>query len=170
MSMRPPRRKVSPEKRAAVAAGVQAEPYELVLAESVPSVRKDWGTSAFTYLGRRDAYGPTGAMVQVNQPGGGGTGDPEGAGTVMFQSPQGRSTASTHGRKKEKQWSTWSTEILPSLLAPYLSLLRETDSFHNPILSTSARSCDCLPSVRRIDVACVYFESEYANQCFMYIC
>ena len=32
--------------------------------------------------------------------------------------------------KKSKQWSTWANEIVPSLLAPYLHLLRETQSLH----------------------------------------
>ena len=45
----------------------------------------------------------------------------------VFTSPTLDSDINGH-RRKENQWKTWTTEVIPSLLRPYLQLLRETDN------------------------------------------
>ena len=64
-------------------------------------------------------------------------------------------------RKKQRQWSKWADVIIPSLVVPYLRLLRETDSLRLPCPVIS--SCQCGESVRELSIACVFFQSESHN-------
>jgi len=61
--------------------------------------------------------------------------------------------------KKARQWKTWSEDVVPSLVHPYLALLRSTDSFRlpSPLLQ---RRCDCTDTQRRLSIICVYFDSK----------
>lgn len=61
--------------------------------------------------------------------------------------------------KKERQWKTWAMKTIPSLLSPYLQLLRETNSLRDS-LPRQYNPCPCGVHVRRLKVVCVYFESE----------
>jgi len=127
-TMRAPRCKVSPQKRASGATPSAAAAFDLVPAESVPAEQKAWGSKNLLLLPRRDAYGPMGPLVQVDQLGSSGVTGDGGAGAVIFHPSRTSTGMSSHARKKENQWLTWMNVVIPSLLAPFLSLLRETDS------------------------------------------
>ncbi|KAF8065223.1 hypothetical protein FPV67DRAFT_1419584 [Lyophyllum atratum] len=75
----------------------------------------------------------------------------------MFHPSATTTGISSHARKKENQWSMWMNVVIPSLLTPFLSLLRETDSLRNPVSPDSAIFCDCT-SRKQINVACIYFD------------
>lgn len=60
--------------------------------------------------------------------------------------------------KAQKQWAKWSTEIIPSLLQPYLHLLRVTDSLRN-LRHDEARECTCGGTqLRELKVICLFFD------------
>lgn len=61
-------------------------------------------------------------------------------------------------RKKERQWAKWANETIPSLLQPYLRILRESDNLRHlnrtPNITLPACSCERAS----INVTCVFFE------------
>lgn len=74
-------------------------------------------------------------------------------------------------QKREKQWRKWTNEVIPSLLRPHLSLLRESTSLRS-IPRSGSRNCTCANTKsRHLNVVCVHFESEqsfqvlFLNQC-----
>jgi hypothetical protein len=60
--------------------------------------------------------------------------------------------------KKARQWRSWKEEVIPSLVRPFLAILRCTDSFRLPIPSPA--HCTCVSTSRRLQVTCVYFNSQ----------
>lgn len=61
--------------------------------------------------------------------------------------------------KRSKQWQTWASQTIPSMLQPYLTLLRESQSLCNIDRNPVAVSCTCDgASMRTIQVTCVFFE------------
>lgn len=166
MSFRAPRRKSpkkqkseSPLKRVA-----EVKPFGLTSSSTYASPRKPHGTSEVTFLPRRDIYAPGGTLVQplvprADIPGTSNQADVE---TSIFFSPVKPVAAErSHGQKKQQQWEKWATQTIPALLAPYLSLLRETDSLRENIGQDTQSQCQCPINVRRIQVACIYFERMY---------
>lgn len=61
--------------------------------------------------------------------------------------------------KKEKQWKTWATKTIPSLLLPYMKILRDTNSLRDKAPQESV-PCPCGICIRQLKVVCVYFERE----------
>jgi hypothetical protein len=62
-------------------------------------------------------------------------------------------------RKKENQWKNWTEVAIPSLLKPYLSILRNSDSFRYPHAEASS-TCSCGGvNGRNLWVSCIYFDS-----------
>lgn len=62
--------------------------------------------------------------------------------------------------KAKKQWLKWTLNIIPSLLQPYLSLLRTTDSLRNLHHDTEV-VCTCGGlNIRRLTVTCLYFDCK----------
>ncbi|KAG6836231.1 hypothetical protein H0H93_010036 [Arthromyces matolae] len=97
------------------------------------SEQRPWGTSNLDWLPRIDAYGPDGPQVQLvpvqSQP----PTVQQGLGYMsMSHTPQ---KLSANGHKKEVQWQRWQTEVIPSLVQPYLKLLQLTDSLRIDINS-----------------------------------
>jgi hypothetical protein len=63
-------------------------------------------------------------------------------------------------RKKERQWRTWTTQIIPSLIRPCLRLLRESETLrHVPDLCP--HRCTCGAPAKMLAVICVHFECEF---------
>ncbi|KAH7916895.1 hypothetical protein BV22DRAFT_987111, partial [Leucogyrophana mollusca] len=60
--------------------------------------------------------------------------------------------------KKQRQWARWSDYVLPSLVRPYLKLLKNTSSFRNPPTPMS-QPCTCGQSGQKLDIVCVHMES-----------
>lgn len=60
--------------------------------------------------------------------------------------------------KKQKQFQRWETEVLPSLMEPYVKLLHETDSLRDMVQVRSRRQCTGCESGRQLNVACIFFE------------
>lgn len=62
--------------------------------------------------------------------------------------------------KGKKQWVKWSTEVIPSLLQPYLRLLRVTDSLRN-LHHNEELECTCgHTQLRKLTVTCLFFDGE----------
>lgn len=85
--------------------------------------------------------------------------------TQIFQWPgqdEVNSRCDRTRKKREKQYSKWVNVVIPSLLAPYMRLLRETDSLSSPIRDPVAVDCTCGRAVtRRLKVVCVCFDREW---------
>lgn len=64
-------------------------------------------------------------------------------------------------RKKERQWAKWANEIIPTLLQPYLLILRESDNLRqlNRQSNATLPACSCARRAN-ISVTCVFFERK----------
>jgi hypothetical protein len=141
-------------------------PFSLVPSEAAVLQCKPWGSSSDNQARlQRDVYGPDGTYTQVTGPQ---TSLPPCQDEdfpdvpMLFATPThgATSTPLSNSKKKERQWTKWATEVIPALLALYLSVLHASDSLHEEIPQTSAHSCSCPSHVQRISVACVYFECQ----------
>ena len=65
--------------------------------------------------------------------------------------------------KKQKQFQRWETEVLPSLMEPYVKLLHETDSLQDMVQVRSQRQCTGCASGRQLNVACIFFERRLSS-------
>ena len=63
--------------------------------------------------------------------------------------------------KRERQWSKWANETIPSLLEPYLRLLRESCNLRDlsQSLVETPSSCTCGHHTS-INITCVYLERK----------
>lgn len=67
---------------------------------------------------------------------------------------------SKHRAKRLKQWQTWTTEILPMAIAPYLEFLRRTRSMRNEAtINVADEQCACCSRTRRLMVWVIWFSS-----------
>jgi len=62
--------------------------------------------------------------------------------------------------KRQHQWRKWSEDVIPGLLQPYMSLLRETEGLRDINTRRQANGCAGCSSGRLLEVTCVYFESK----------
>lgn len=62
-------------------------------------------------------------------------------------------------RRKENQWQKWTTDVIPSLLRPYLQLLRETENLRNRP-DDHPHICTCCSPGRPVSVIGVFFDRE----------
>jgi hypothetical protein len=66
----------------------------------------------------------------------------------------------TNGRRrKENQWNRWTTDVIPSLLRPYLQLLRETENLRDKP-DDHLDICTCGSPGRPASIITVYFDRE----------
>lgn len=80
---------------------------------------------------------------------------------VFTHAIEGSSTPSRNHAKKRRQWEKWMYDRLPSLVEPYLSILRRTHNLRNSISSPPPPECTChLVTSRKLKVICVYFDRE----------
>jgi hypothetical protein len=64
-------------------------------------------------------------------------------------------------RKRERQWTKWANETIPSLIQPYLQVLRESDNLCTLNRHSDVTLPTCLCERRSsIDVTCVFFERK----------
>lgn len=61
--------------------------------------------------------------------------------------------------KKQKQWSRWTDQVIPSLVHPYLHLLKISESMRSTPPSENI-PCNCRSGVRHLKIVCVYLESK----------
>lgn len=59
--------------------------------------------------------------------------------------------------KKQRQWATWAQGVIPTLVAPYMQLLKDTESMRLEPVPPPFRPCNC--AVKKVSVTCVYFAS-----------
>lgn len=71
--------------------------------------------------------------------------------------------------KKKRQWRKWSETVIPAMLKPYLSLLRETDSFQSLDNIRNRQVCTGCSEGRLLQVSCVYFNSEFTDNSLIFI-
>jgi hypothetical protein len=64
-------------------------------------------------------------------------------------------------QKRERQWTKWTNKTIPSLLQPYLHILRESDNLcHlNHHSDTTLPACSCQRQAS-VNVTCVFFERK----------
>ena len=65
--------------------------------------------------------------------------------------------------KKQSQWSRWSREIIPAMVQPYLSLLRDSENLGNLASLRNSGGCMGCDEGRRLAVSCIYFERRPSN-------
>ena len=65
-------------------------------------------------------------------------------------------------QRKERQWKTWTTDVIPSLLRPYLRLLRETNNLRN-MPTNRTDDCVCGSLGHPLSVLNVYFDRELSS-------
>lgn len=70
----------------------------------------------------------------------------------------------TNAQKRQRQWRQWQLHTIPSLVQPYLDILRKTQSLREKPLLCEPPRCTCMKS-RVIKVLCVYFERTYIPPC-----
>lgn len=59
--------------------------------------------------------------------------------------------------KKQRQWVTWAQGVIPTLVAPYMQLAKDTESRRKEPVPPPFIPCNCL--VKKMTVTCVYFDS-----------
>jgi hypothetical protein len=62
--------------------------------------------------------------------------------------------------KRQRQWRKWSEDVIPGLLQPYMSLLRETEGLRDINTKRQVDGCAGCSRGRLLEVTCVYFESK----------
>lgn len=152
MSFRPaPSRK----KRSSQSPSKPAIP-RLVPTHEAQVPRRPYGATNLTILPRSDLYEPSGSFLQ-NLPTRSETLVEEHiTDTPIFHStgalipPAPNKTSN----KKIKQWARWANEVIPALLAPYVTILQESDSLRH--FEPSDFTCPC--PAAKLNVICVYFE------------
>lgn len=122
----------------------------------VRKVRREWRAIQPSLTGP-EMHTPDGVFVQISgtagsvlQP----RDDDEDITPTIFK-PQAPTSPTKHVNKKTIQWKRWTETIIPSLLAPYLTLLRESSSLRH--LKRDA-ACDC--GAKKMDIVGVYFERK----------
>lgn len=76
---------------------------------------------------------------------------------------------SRHRRKREKQWERWQTEVIPHLIAPYMTLMCETESLRRPVPHVEAIQCTCGEPGRQLEIIVVRFACKYQFFLFRYL-
>lgn len=67
-----------------------------------------------------------------------------------------------HSHKAIRQWSTWTTQVIPSLVRPHLQLLRETKNLRNPVpVPNNLPACTCSSESRSLKIVVLHFDSRY---------
>jgi hypothetical protein len=89
--------------------------------------------------------------------------------TFNYESAESRQGKAS---KAQKQFLKWTNEVIPSLVQPYLYILRKSNSFRHPLTAPLSLSCHCGSSSTH-QVVCVYFESmsyhRYIHELYSYI-
>jgi len=67
--------------------------------------------------------------------------------------------------KRQKQWRKWSEDVIPALLQPYMTLLRETEGLRDINSKRQVNACVGCSEGRLLNVTCVYFESRLIFTC-----
>jgi len=87
-------------------------------------------------------------------PQGGTTGDGAQGGSVEDDEERKRA------HKKERQWRKWSEDVIPVLLKPYLTLMRETQSLRNIESVRGKKGCVGCTLGRLLEISCIYFNRK----------
>lgn len=88
-----------------------------------------------------------------------------------FSDPYAPPTPTTvvKASRSQKQWVKWTTDVIPSLLKPYLSLMHMSDSLRN-LFHDQEIACICGRTQRRVlTVTCLYFDGMFSFLVFWFI-
>jgi hypothetical protein len=147
--------------------------YQLVNADSSHKQRRPYGSSDLDILPERLLFEPRASFTQVAVPRDSNyqqipiSDDPFSAFSQDDTYIEGLN-ASFHitstipapaSVKKERLWKKWEHEIVPSLIPPYLQLLRVSESLRHSNYPEQNLSCSC-NSQRNLELSCLYFDSE----------
>jgi hypothetical protein len=189
MLLKPPRilkrnKKSSPSKPANTSEQDRAiSSSNLVNVDSLPVVRRPYDTQDLDIQPERLLYGPGGPFTQPFDPSNprsstlrahGMLSDTENPGLVntinianiaAITDVSGLNRLRSQ-RRKVDSYRKWTDEIIPSLVVPYLSLLKHTASLKLPpnvTLLAEVQPCDYDHPRRQINVTCVYLDSVCYN-------
>lgn len=178
MSFRPPRCVRATARRAKdVSQSSQPSPHHIIPVQDAPRSRLAQGTSHLQLPRVQSLFVMPGNRNYTQLPTGGGRRQSPGSQNdqdeyhpppdappyfVTLAQEQDTSIKSERARqKREKQYNTWAYTVIPSLLKPYMRLLRETDSLRDMNGSKGGSGCTCNGShARKLSVICVYFERK----------
>jgi len=90
----------------------------------------------------------------------GGDGDKGETGDSDGRTADDNVTKEARALKRQRQWRKWSADIIPALLQPYMSLLRETEGLRDINTKRQGDSCPGCSDGRLLEVTCVYFDSR----------
>lgn len=76
------------------------------------------------------------------------------ANTIYHYSVDNSTPSNAH--KRQRQWRQWQLHTIPSLIAPYLDLLKKTRSLRDSLPSYEPPECSCA-SRRSLTVLCIFF-------------
>jgi hypothetical protein len=154
-------------------AGASSSSIGLVPVSSAPRQRKPYGASHSYRQADPLLYAPGGPFTQFirSQPSGQRSSDGHPSSHlpdckqpnhIYVTSSENNEGSYSHKarRKKENQWKNWTEATIPSLLKPYLSILRNSDTFRYPLAEVSF-TCTCGGvNGRNLGVSCIYFDSQ----------
>jgi hypothetical protein len=137
----------------------------LVRVEDAPQRRQPYGTGRAVVYPEPLVFGPGGPYVQPDPPAR--IHSPRPFPGEFFDDNASMTAGSNPGtsrhavfRKKERQWARWQQEVIPSLVQPYLRLIRETDSLRNMAGLSPPPPCVCGgEDARSLEVARISFHS-----------
>lgn len=69
---------------------------------------------------------------------------------------------SSNAQKRQRQFQQWQFNTIPSLVQPYLEILRKTNSLREKPPAPERPKCTCMKS-RSITVLCLYFDRTYRH-------
>lgn len=69
---------------------------------------------------------------------------------------------SKHRTKRLKQWERWTTEVLPSVVSPYLELQHRTQSLRDEAgVHVVEQACECCRTSRKLNIWVIRFSSAF---------
>jgi hypothetical protein len=187
MSFRAPRilkynKSSSPSKSATAAEGnAVASSSNLVNVDSLPTERRPYDSQDIYVDRERLLFAPGGPFTQPVDPasrrpsthqassvGAGAGSDYHGlANTIRVTNPIVTDASGVeqlrYRRHKEESYRKWMNDVIPSLVVPYLTLLKQTVSLQqpaNPEVAALVSPCAHGHLHRQLNVTCVYFNSE----------
>jgi len=152
----------------------------LVPIDQAPKKRRPYGSKQAVYGVGTRIVTPAGVFAKVINPVGNSTSvghvplgedmemeiDGDGGVSVMYAGAGEEVAAGGHVEdseeirrvhKKERQWRKWSEDVIPVLLKPYLTLMRETQSLRHIERIRDKRGCTGCIQGRLLEVSCIYF-------------
>ena len=155
-----------------VKANVSADPSSgqgptLLPVGELPKIRKPYGSKGTVVGPHGLVYAPSGVYGYSR-----GSSPPQAAdegGTDLGQDVEMREAEGIElddqASKKQRQWRKWSEDIIPSLIKPYLEVLRTTSGLRDIDQIRRQDGCKGCGKGELLDISCIFFERELVYHC-----